>query len=337
MTGRNKNKSLGSLGERGFLQKILPRLKKIQSNRFLVAPGDDAAVLKTSSRPVLSIDGLTENTHFKRSWEIPLRKKFGLSLGRALGWKLMGSSLSDLAAMGDVRNRWAMVYLGGPSSLSSQFLMEFYRGVQEATRRHNCVVVGGDTVRADQLSLVSAVGGTLHGKKALTRQGARVGDLICVAGTVGDADRGLQILMGKEKTIRVTDQKYFVNCFFNHQPLFEAGKILSEAAEVSSLIDLSDSLAESLEILLSPQKLGCDVVVHSIPVSAAYKKIYGAQPLLLSGGEDYSLLFTVKPSGLAALRKKLAVTVIGQVVKSAARRYFWKGRPLSSVNYFKQY
>jgi thiamine monophosphate kinase len=124
-----KNKSgratLGSLGERGLLNWILPRLQADNRQRFLVAPGDDAAVLSSIGRPVLSIDGLAEGTHFQLSWDSRVRS-YGLSLGRSLGWKLLGSSLSDLAAMGDVENRWAMIFVGAPPSLKADFLREFF-------------------------------------------------------------------------------------------------------------------------------------------------------------------------------------------------------------------
>jgi thiamine monophosphate kinase len=101
---RASRATLRSLGERGLINWILPRLRAQPGRRFLVPPGDDAAVLSSIGRPVLSIDGLSEGTHFKLSWEARVRRD-GFSLGRGLGWKLMGSSLSDLAAMGEIDNR----------------------------------------------------------------------------------------------------------------------------------------------------------------------------------------------------------------------------------------
>ena len=57
---------------------------------------------------VLSIDGLTEGTHFRLSWESRVERIGGFTLARGLGWKLLGSALSDLAAMGHSERRWAM-------------------------------------------------------------------------------------------------------------------------------------------------------------------------------------------------------------------------------------
>src|SRR5690348_7502606 len=99
MTAAKTDPTLGALGERGFLKKILPGIKHFQSNRFAVPPGDDAAVLTSAGRPVLTIDALTEGTHFKSAWAARCATFGGFSLARGLGWKLLGSSLSDLAAM----------------------------------------------------------------------------------------------------------------------------------------------------------------------------------------------------------------------------------------------
>src|SRR4051812_27670292 len=106
---------LGAVGERALIQQILPGLARLKPRAYQVPPGDDAAVLRRPKGLVLSIDALTDGTHFRSKWEKPLKARYGLSLGRVLGWKLLGASLSDLAAMGDVRERWSLIFLAAPA------------------------------------------------------------------------------------------------------------------------------------------------------------------------------------------------------------------------------
>lgn len=326
---------LAGLGERGFLKRILPALPRSGSSPYLVSPGDDAAVLR-AHRHVLSIDGLTEGTHFKSSWAKVCERSAGFSLGRGLGWKLMGSSLSDLAAMGVTKNRWAMIYLACPGGATWNFLSELQRGVNETARRFDCAVVGGDTVRAKDISLVSAVGGTLRGR-ALTRSGAKKGDLLCIAGTVGDASIGLNVLQ-KKIHLKRNIAGYFIRRFFEVRPLFIEGEALSRASEVSSLIDLSDALKDTLDIVSAMSHVGFKLYIDQIPVSPHFAKHFKKDSRLLTGGEDYSLMFTVRASAAVKLRRALKFSVVGEVVSaSQGISYFLKGKKIQAPASFQHF
>jgi thiamine-monophosphate kinase len=331
------NPKIEQLGERGFLRELLPRLQQIKSRRFLIPPGDDAAVL-SPHRTVLSIDGLTEGTHFRLSWAPQVKKWGGFSLGRALGWKLMGSSLSDLAAMGDVRNRWAMIYAGIPASTRLSFLWEFYKVIKEASERFDCLVVGGDTVNARELTLVAAVGGTLTSERALCRSGASPGDSIGVAGVVGDSGVGLSFLERKNSRLRSQDKKYFLTKFFKHQPLFKIGLQLARDPGVTSALDLSDSLQESIEILSKASTVGADIWLEDIPTSLPFKRLWKPPAQILSQGEDYGLLFTARTEAMRRLQRKSKVAVIGQVADpKRGIRYFMQGREIRPGTYYQQF
>ena len=79
VTKNKAARTLGELGERGFIKKIL----SLGGDSFVIPPGDDAVVLKNPARSILSIDGLTEGTHFKMSWRDQCQRRGGFSLGRA--------------------------------------------------------------------------------------------------------------------------------------------------------------------------------------------------------------------------------------------------------------
>lgn len=303
--------NLKTKGEWGFLHQLLPHLRQFNAHRFIVPPGDDAALLKTPPRTVLSIDGLTEGTHFKSSWARPLKKIAGVGLGRALGWKLLGSGLSDLAAMGRTQSRWAMVYLAAPASTSMDFLMDLYRGVRETCERYDTALVGGDTVRGRELSLVVAVGAEMI-SRPLTRTGAKAGDALCIVGPVGDAQMGLKMA-----------QKYFVTRFFKVKPRFKEAHVLAGFSGVTSLMDLSDPLASSVKILADASGVGAHVWAGKIPVSAELKKTSPSLVTLLGAGEDYGLLFTARQSEVPKLKKKLSFAVVGKIEPRSRGIHFY--------------
>lgn len=335
-TGNNRL-AITDIGEFGFLGKILPRLRAFDRGRFHVAVGDDAAVTRRPSRAVLSIDGLTDGTHFRLRWLTGFDRRHGFSFGRALGWKLMGSALSDLAAMGDVTDRWAMVFAGVPAQTKVTFLNDVFNGIIETARRYRCAIAGGDTVASRRLTLVAAVGGRWRSGRLLTRGGARPGDALCVAGTVSDASAGLRLLERK-LDLPPKPARYFVKRFFRPEPLFEASRILSEINGVTSVIDLSDPLPRSIELLLKGSGLSADIDLGNLPHSAAYRRWRGNKRGWPDTGEDYALLFTCRPSALASLSRRLTFRTIGSVSpRKGVLRAVERGRPIPVPSSFEHF
>ena len=325
---------LSRVGERGFLRRLLPRMAAAAPGRFRVPPGDDAAVLADGT--VLTIDGLTEGTHFESGWAARCRG-FGFSLGRALGWKLMSANLSDLAAMGATRRRWSLIYLGAPGSLSVSFLDDFYRGLRDVGDAASCAIAGGDTVRAKDLSMAAAVGARLSGRP-LTRSGASAGDLVCVAGEVGDAAAGLAVLQGRARVRSRADAALFVRRFFRPRPQLEDGARLAAERGVTAALDLSDSLLETLQLLCAASGVGASIEISEVPVSAAYRRHAGVDARVLSGGEDYGLLFTLKRARAAALRRAVRFSVIGETVPArAGLRFHLNGRAIQPPAAFRHF
>jgi thiamine-monophosphate kinase len=230
--------------------------------------------------------------------------------------------------MGDVDHRWTLVFLGAPPGTPLSFLNDLYRGVRGAAKRFGVVMAGGDTVKAAQLTLVAAAGGVLKGKRPLTRRGARVGDVIGVAGLVGDAAVGLSILDGKAR-VPARAARYFARRFFEHVPLLDEGAFLARTRGVTAAMDLSDPLDRSCQILFTKNGLGADVFVDRIPCSAPYRRARGVDTRLLRAGEDYALLFTASKSAAATLTRRRGIRLIGQVTRGASGvRYFLNGKPV---------
>jgi thiamine-monophosphate kinase len=144
---------------------------------------------------------------------------------------------------------------------------------------------------------------------------------------VGDAQRGLDILLGRRKNLSRADERYFVSRFFRVEPRFRDGEKLA-ALGATSLMDLSDPLLSSVHILAASSSVGADVVVDDIPVSRTWAKTAQPNPSRLSAGEDYGLLFTAPRSRLALIRKHVSFRVIGAVrpASHGVKTYFQNKR-----------
>src|ERR1700721_542258 len=149
-----------------------------------VGIGDDAAVVGTPSGSVVAaVDLLLEGRHFRRDW----------SSAYDAGVKAAARSLADIAAMGAV-NTALLVALATPGTLPARWAADLASGLAFEATRAGAGVVGGDTARADIITLSVTALGDLEGRRPVLRSGARPGDVIAVAGSLGHAAAGLPLL-----------------------------------------------------------------------------------------------------------------------------------------------
>lgn len=309
----------------------------------MVGPGDDAAVIKAEAGSlVATTDCLVEGTHFRLSWERNLPKGRHPEFWRSLGWKVMVINLSDLAAMGDVRSSWALVTVGLPAHLHHEEINWIHRGLMEASRRFHVSIAGGDTVRSKFLFLSVAMVGKLQGRAPRLRNGARIGDRVAVTGRLGDARAGLDLLQESSRG-RQSWRRLLLNRFFFPSPRLREGRELGRLEGVTALMDMSDGLWRSLELLSESSHVGYHVEGERLPVSPtlirwATERKTNPFAWAAAGGEDYELLFTYKPGVRARLWSRLAFTDIGQVVDaSRGKRLLWKGKPFRSLPVFEHF
>ncbi|MCV6591036.1 MAG: thiamine-phosphate kinase [Marinobacterium sp.] len=267
--------------------------------------GDDCALLQLPAgrQLAVSIDTLVEGTHFLPGTD-PAR----------LAERLLGAAVSDLAAMG-AQPLWFTLALTLPEATES-WLEPFARRLAQRAAELNIVLVGGDTTRGP-LALSAQVHGTVAPGLALTRQGARAGDLICVTGTLGDSAAGLQTLFDQlpaGEHVDVLRQRYYCP-----QPRLAAGQQLAGCA--SACLDISDGLLGDLSHILAAatQPLGAEIVVDDLPLSMALLAQYGpvqGHKWALSGGEDFELCFTLPVQQRAVLaRLPVTATVVGRIIE----------------------
>jgi thiamine-monophosphate kinase len=296
--------------------------------------GDDAAVFKSLSggEMVVTTDLLVEDVDFRRETTRP----------ELLGHKALAVSLSDIAAMG-ARPRWALLSVGLPEAIwSSEFLDDFYAGFFKLAGRYGVTLVGGDVSRTpDKIVIDSILIGETPAPGAVLRSGAGPGDQIFVTGFLGDAAAGLRLLEhGARLQPRTAAEEipngehpsdsrpidYLLLRHLQPEPRVGWGLLLGEQQLATAMIDVSDGLSSDLKHLCDESKVGALVAALQIPIDRRVAELSGRRaldPLMLAlhGGEDFELLFTVKPELVAKLPKRVdgvSLTRIGEIREAGA-------------------
>ena len=248
--------------------------------------GDDCAVIPRGDGKdtLVSTDLLTEGIHFLRD-RIPPHE---------LGWKAAAVNLSDIAAMGG-KPTGTFLSLALPKDCDEGFIIRMMEGYTDASRSYGTPLLGGDTcASAGALTLnVTVLGECPHGK-ALLRSSARPGDGIFVTGTLGDSAAGLKAI---QEGLPATE---LIRRHYHPVPRIEEGLRLAACNGAGAAMDLSDGLASDLRHILKASGCGACIDVKALPLSPellTFCRQYGADALELAlcGGEDYELLFTLRP------------------------------------------
>src|SRR5262245_24283222 len=289
------------------------------SRRTILGPGDDCAIVAHGASPSLfTIDSMVEGVHFKLGWGTP----------EQLGARALTVNMSDVAAMGGVPTA-CVVNLAIRPGLTRRFFDRLYGGLRRAARAGAVDIVGGNITSARQMAITIALLGDAPARP-LRRDRARAGDEIFVTGTLGDAALGWRILAGQQR-VRSSARRHLVSRYLAPTARLSAGQRLARLRPVPAAIDLSDGLLQDLGHLLERSGVGAELDAGSIPLSTAYREVAGADlSLALAGGEDYELLFCIRPGhSPAELARWLHLPThrIGAIVRRPGLRLRGAARP----------
>ncbi|HUY26948.1 MAG TPA: thiamine-phosphate kinase [Candidatus Binataceae bacterium] len=304
-------------GEFELIERLCARLP--MSARTLTGPGDDAAIIARSrGAQLFTIDSMVEGVHFNLRWGTP----------EQLGARALTVNLSDIAAMGGAPAA-CVVNLAIRPGLPTRFFERMYAGLARAARAARVDVVGGNVTRAKQLAITIALLGDSP-PRPLRRDCARAGDGIYVTGTLGDGAAGWRVLAGRLRA-RGAARAHLIGRYLAPTARLSAGAALARMRRGTAAIDVSDGLWQDLRHILERSGVGAEIDPRAIPISGAYRAVMrGDLSLALGGGEDYELLFCLRPT--RADRKLSAmlgvrVTRIGQVVRGGGARFCGGGTP----------
>jgi thiamine-monophosphate kinase len=315
----NKRTEIAALGEFGLIDHLTKNNKTINPST-LKSIGDDAAVIDNGAfQTVISTDLLVEGIHFDLMY-MPLKH---------LGYKSIVVNLSDIYAM-NATPKQVTLSLALSNRFSVEALEEFYEGVYAACQHYGVDLIGGDTTSSPRGLVISVTAiGQGEKDKLVYRNGAKVGDLVCITGDLGAAYLGLQILE-REKQLYLDnpsvkpdleEQNYLVG----RQLKPEARKDIIEAFAQNQLVptammDISDGLASELHHICTQSGVGAfieetGVSMHPDTQLMAIKFQIDPITCALSGGEDYELLFTIDPKDVDKVKYLPDIYIAGEIVK----------------------
>lgn len=281
-------------------------------NDVALGIGDDAAVLTPprGHEVVVTTDTLVAGRHFPDDTD-----------PQAVGWKALAVNLSDLAAMG-AEPRWFTLALTLRMA-DPEWLAGFAAGLGALAREAGIALVGGDTTQGP-LSITITAMGTVPAGKAIRRTGAKVGDAICVTGTLGDAALALKLGQGESggrgesSSAELESLRLRLN---RPWPRIAAGAAVRGLAHAA--IDLSDGLAGDLGHILAASKVGAEIDATRLPMSPAFKALSEPEQRLalqVSAGDDYELCICLPPANIRKLQARLEMplTQVGRIVRGKA-------------------
>ncbi len=308
--------TVADLDEAQLLERIIPLLP--EGHRTVTGPGDDAAVLNVpSGQAVISTDVLVEGHHFRTDWSTP----------EDVGYRAAVQNLADIAAMG--ANPTGMVVgLVLPRDTPVEWVEGVARGLSEATAPAGVGVIGGDLVAGEQLVIAITVHGETFAQPIL-RSGAKVGDVVAVAGTLGQAAAGYALRSENYEASQESAEGRLITMFCRPIPPLSAG-VAAVAGGASAMMDISDGLIKDAGRLAKASGVTIDLEWSSFAtdvqgVSAARDALGldddAAASWVLTGGEDHGLLATF-PSD-AELPEEFRE--IGKVVEAGTQRVLVDG------------
>jgi len=295
-------------GEIDLLEKIARRAGMPKGAGLVLGMGDDCAIFRPRGAPedlLFTTDMLIEDVHFRRDTHRP----------EEVGWKALARGLSDIAAMGG-EPRFCLLSLAVADWAGPRWVEGFYRGLLRLAAREKTALMGGDLARAPKLMCDIVVCGAVPRGKAVRRDGARAGDAVYVSGRLGGSAAGLAGRGGAARRRHLRPE-----------PRIALGQFLRRDLRATAAMDLSDGLSIDLRRLSLASRLSAQIAAPPAFPGATLDQA-------LHGGEDYELLFTVRPrTRVPAQYQGLPLTRIGTMRKGPAGLVELGDSPLAPLGF----
>ncbi len=287
--------------------------KTLGDSSFL---GDDCAYLKEYNLAVSS-DTLVEDVHFR------LKPNVGAISPYSLGKKALLVNISDILAAG-AKPEYLTVSLSG--NLNTDFIEEFYKGINDTCEKHNLKVIGGDLTGGEKISISITIFGNTKNRTVSSRAAAKEGYVVLLAGEHGSSAVGLSILNTAGCDTFLTKETFkndFIKAHIEPELYPKISEIIStKAKHPYAMMDTSDGLYDAMKKISLASNVGFNVDYDKIPkkcVTLNDDTIVPDFNTVLFGGEDYGLLICVHNEDFkifGAEIKSLGAVEMGTVTKT---------------------
>jgi thiamine-monophosphate kinase len=232
-----------------------------------------------------------------------------------VGHKALARSLSDIAAMGG-SPRFCLVSLCVPAWANEKWVDTFFDSLRRLAAGTETILAGGDLSKGETCACDVTVCGSVPRDTALRRDGARLFNELYVSGVLGGSSLGLATGKGRAWKRHL-----------HPEPRLNLGIFLREHLRATAALDLSDGLSLDLQRLCVASGVAAEILDPPRFPGATLEHA-------LHGGEDYELLFTVRPGTRVPDRfEGVPLTRIGTIVKGPAGIVFHNGMPLAALGF----
>ena len=266
---------------------------------------DDCAFFKNVEGLTISVDTSIEGIHVPTGTSVEIQSE--RSVLRAL---------SDLAAFG-AKPLCIFAAISLPKTFKYRLLKEISLGLKRVLDDYKIFIAGGD-ISSYEGPLNFSI--TVLGEKTTNiagRSGAKPGDLVVMSGNLGDSYIGRMLIKKNYYDLKKEETKKLIKKFYKPSPRISLGMIINKFS--TSAIDISDGLLSELNHICVNSNVGAFINVEKLPLSKVLKSVIENKKIryldILTGGDDYELLYTVNPSNIGRLDSESSV--IGEIVKKS--------------------
>jgi thiamine-monophosphate kinase len=234
--------------------------------------------------------------------------------------KALRVNLSDLAAKGAVPRAY-MLDIMLPKTVTEEWIAAFARGLAEDQTEYGVHLIGGDTDSTPgPVTIAIMAFGDVATGQMLRRSGARAGDTVFVTGTIGDAALSLRVLRGQMANLDTNAADFLLDRYRLPRPRVRLGPRLIGIANAA--VDVSDGLLADLGHLCEASELAAVIEAPQVPLSTAARAVLTAHSghitTILTGGDDYEILFTAPPEAVNELAElsrafDVPITAVGRM------------------------
>jgi thiamine-monophosphate kinase len=248
-----------------------------------VGIGDDAAVIRTTNRTVITTDMAVEGVHFRLEW----------SSAFEIGRKITAANLADVFSMG-AKPTFLVVAVSLTGNEDLEWIKNLAKGIAFEAHLVGAAVVGGDLAKGAGITIaITALGEVAD---PILRSGAKVGDQIYLSNLSGWSRAGLAILE-KGLPIESESAKRAVAAF--RAPTLNYA-YAANLAGATAMSDVSDSLMTQAEQMAAASSAQFNLDFNLFQAAADFVELRALSEeidvsiadLILGGGEDHVFLAT---------------------------------------------